>query len=66
MTDHDKAIIRVLQKQLDRTDRHRATGQQRIADQQLINEIKNKYNGGDNDSAGNIQNAPEKDDRGTT
>jgi hypothetical protein len=36
MTDHDKAIIRVLQKQLDRTDKHRVTGQQRIADQQLI------------------------------
>jgi hypothetical protein len=44
MTDHDKAIIRVLQKQLDRTDRHRATGQQRIADQQLIEKIKAKYN----------------------
>jgi hypothetical protein len=42
MTDHDKAIIRVLQKQLDRTDKHRATGQQRIADQQLIDEIKSK------------------------
>jgi hypothetical protein len=43
MTEHDKAIIRVLQKQLDRTDKHRATGQQRIADQQLIDNIKSKY-----------------------
>jgi hypothetical protein len=62
MTEHDKAIIRVLQKQLDRTDRHRATGQQRITDQQLIDKIKSKYNEKNNDSAGNIQSAPQKDD----
>jgi hypothetical protein len=56
MTDHDKAIIRVLQKQLDRTDRHRVTGQQRITDQQLIDNIKSKYN----DNNTEIQARPHK------
>ena len=64
MTEHDKAIIRVLQKQLDRTDNHRVTGQQRITDQQLIDMIKSKYNEKDNDSAPTIQSAPQKDDGG--
>jgi hypothetical protein len=58
MTDHDKAIIRVLQKQLDRTDRHRVTGQQRITDQQLIDNIKSKYN----DDTGTIQDRSRRSD----
>jgi len=66
MTEHDKAIIRILQKQLDRTDKHRVTGQQRITDQQLIDKIKSKYNEKDNDSAGMLQSALTKDDGGTT
>jgi hypothetical protein len=52
MTDHDKAIIRVLQKQLDRTDKHRATGREREETIKLIQQIK------DNDNTRTIQARP--------
>jgi hypothetical protein len=60
MTEHKERLIRVLEKQLTRTDSKRATGIHRKEIIKRIQEIKD--NEKDNDSAGNIQSAPQKDD----
>lgn len=45
MNEHTTIVLRVLQKQLDRTDKHRARGRNREEIEQLITEIKDKHNG---------------------
>ena len=52
LTEHDKLILRVLKKSVERTDRHRAKGADRIKTLKLIKELEEKQ---DDDNTATIQ-----------